>query len=128
MPEFAFLKLCYATLRGAVSTAMPNRDYLFHISLWEENKPNGFVFCRNFQFPSCAMLPSDDGFTYWFSQNCMPAAGNLAALATYIRRYFCQNLHFLKYAMVFPNTGFTYWQSQNCTHTAGCLAALATLY
>ena len=94
LQKFPVLKLCYATYIGALSMAMPNRDYLFYISLWEENKPHGFVFCRNFQFPSCAMLPSDAGFTYWFSQNCIPATGFLAALATNIIKYFCQNFHF----------------------------------
>ena len=87
--------------------AMPNRDYLFYISLWEENKPHGFVFCRNFQFPSCAMLPSDAGFTYWFSQNCMPAAGQ--HWLPNIIRYFCQNLHFCSCAML-PSEEHFLWQ------------------
>ena len=98
--------------RGGLSMAMPNRDYLFYISFWGESKPHGFVFCRNFQFPNCAMLPSDAGFTGWLSQNYIHTAGCLAAIGYLLYKVFLQEFPFFEvcYALLSSDTGY-YWQT-----------------
>lgn len=94
--EFSYFQLCYTTHKGALPMALHRRVYLFYIPLWGYTKPDGIIFFKNFLFLSCAMVSSDAGFTYWFSQNCMPATGKLVALVVLLYKVFLPEFAFLK--------------------------------